>query len=350
MLDKGQKQTVGDNSTVVQGGGDVVVNMGLSYIDARNIAQDVAKATFIELSGQAKETMSARVEEITDRVLSKLAREYPEGLNKATDPDFQYSLLSVQKEYGKSGDEELGNLLVDLLVDRSKENERSFLQIVLNESLITAPKLTKNHLASLTLLFLFKYTSNQLLINHDALGLFLDKHVKPFIDNVSHNDAAYQHLEFTGCGSASLMMVDMGEIFGTGFSGLFQKGLSEEDIQEIGFETYIRPAIFIRCINDSSKHQINALNYNSLEQLLKKHSISAKLKIKIHNLFRTNLMPITEVKAKVISIRPYMIDIFTWWDNSSAGNFTLTSVGIAIGHANMTQQTGKFANLSTWIN
>ena len=61
-------------------------------------------------------------------------------------------------------------------------------------------------------------------------------------------------------------------------------------------------------------------------------------------------MPITEVKTKVISIRPYMIDIFTWWDNSSAGNFTLTSVGIAIGHANMTQQTGKFANLSTWIN
>ena len=49
MLDKGQKQNVGDNSTVVQGAGDVVLNVGLSYADARDIAQDVAKATFSSL-------------------------------------------------------------------------------------------------------------------------------------------------------------------------------------------------------------------------------------------------------------------------------------------------------------
>jgi hypothetical protein len=350
MLDKGQKQTVGDNSTVVQGGGDVVVNLGLSYSDARIIAQDVAKATFFELAGQAKETMSARVEEITDRVLSKLATDYPAGLNKATDPDFQYSLLTVQKEYGKTGDDDLGGLLVDLLVERSKENDRNILQIVLNESLFTAPKLTKQHLSSLALIYLFKYTSNQLSTSHEQLGVFFDKHVQPFIDNVSHNDAAYQHLAFTGCGSASLVSVEMNEIFREGYPGLFQRGLSEDELQGVGFETYIRPPIFIRCLNDVSKYQIKALNHNVLDDLLKQCALSVKVKLKVQDLYRSNLMTVDEIKIKIISIRPYMADVYGWWSNSQASSFALTSVGIAIGHANITRHVGKFADLSAWIN
>ena len=294
--------------------------------------------------------MSARVEEITDQVLLKLSKEYPAGLNKAADPDFQYALLSVQKEYGKSGDEELGMLLVDLLVERSKENERNILQIVLNESLITAPKLTSQHLASLALIYLFKHTINHQINDHEKLGSYFDKHVQPFIRNVSHNEAAYQHLAFTGCGSSGLASVDIGEVIRQSYPGLFQRGLSEEEVQGIGFETYVKPPIFIRCINDPDKYQIRAISHEVLEKLLVQHSVSAKNKLTVINLFKSNLMSTEEIKEKIIDIRPYMADVLAWWAASNANSFSLTSVGIAIGHANLTRHVGKFADLSSWIN
>lgn len=350
MLDNGQKQVVGDGSNVVQGGGDVTVNVGLTYAEARSIAQDVAKATFFELAGQAREIMSFRVEEITDRVIAKLASENPAGLDKATDPDFQYSLLTVQKEYGRSGDEDLGDLLVDLLVERSKESDRNILQIVLNQSLITAPKLTKQHLASLALIYLFKHTANLKLQSSDDLGKYLDEHVMPFVADRSGNDAAYQHLAFTGCGSMTIQRVDLGEIFRQSYPGLFQKGLSDEDLQTIGFDTYIRPPFFIRCLNDSTKQQIKALNNENLSQLFVKHPVSANIQVKIESMFKENLMPAHVVKDKIISLRPYMTDIFAWWSGSPAGGFALTSVGIAIGHANISRNVGPFADLSMWIN
>ena len=68
------------------------------------------------------------------------------------DPDFQYSIYLVQREYARTGDETLGDLLTDILVDRSKCDNRSILQIVLNESLLVAPKLTSVQVNTLSLI------------------------------------------------------------------------------------------------------------------------------------------------------------------------------------------------------
>ncbi len=57
-----------------------------------------------------------------------------------------------------------------------------------------------------------------------------------------------------------------------------------------------------------------------------------------------------EIRDKCIEIRPYMRDLFTSWEKSPMQSFTLTSVGIAIAHANIKRLVGEFANLSIWIN
>ena len=54
---------------------------------------DVARATFYELTGAAKEIATIRVEEITNQVIEKLEKDFPAGLQKAKDPDFQYALF-----------------------------------------------------------------------------------------------------------------------------------------------------------------------------------------------------------------------------------------------------------------
>jgi hypothetical protein len=154
MLNKNQEQTVAEGGIAIQSGGSVqIIKNGLSYEEVRAAALDVFKANFYELAGEAREIASARAEEITTKFLSQIQKEFPDGIKKSADPDFQYALFNVQKQYARNGDKNLGDLLVDLLIDRSKQEQRDILQIVLNESLETAPKLTEQQLAVLSITF-----------------------------------------------------------------------------------------------------------------------------------------------------------------------------------------------------
>src|SRR5262245_6640403 len=137
MLSKDQEQNVAEGSTAIQAGRDVIMQMGLTHAEARVVAQDVYDANSYRIQGIAEKIARDRAEEITEKILSKLQRENPAGLWQVNDPDFQYALFTVQKGYVRTGDKDLGDLLVDLLVDRSKQERRSLLQIVLNESLNT---------------------------------------------------------------------------------------------------------------------------------------------------------------------------------------------------------------------
>lgn len=351
MLNKDQSQDVGDRATAIQAGGSVTVNnIGVSYSEAKSIAQDVFRANFYQLAGIAKDIAHERGEEITDLILRKLQDQNPIGLVRAGEPDFQYALFEVQKTYARNGDKDLGDLLVDLLVDRSRCEQRDILQIVLNESLVTAPKLTDSHLVALAILFLLKHSQNNSIGNDEKLGEYLDKHLLPFASKVTTNPTCYQHLEFCGCGSVQLAGRTLEDILGVRFLGLFSKGFDEAEISKRVLSIGTDPRFFIPCINDPKKFQVRALNEIQLNSYLDQHSISPDEKAKIVELFLLNKMNENEINEKVIGVRPYMTEIFSKWRNSSLQNFTLTSVGIAIGHANIKRLIGNFTNLEEWIN
>ena len=351
MLNKDQNQDVGNSATAIQAGGSVtVINVGVTSAEARAIALDVARATFCELTGAAKETASIRVEEITDQVIKKLEKDFPDGLQKAKGPDFQYALFTVQKEYARNGDKNLGDLLVDLLVDRSKQDQRDILQIVLNESLSTAPKLTDTHLAALAVIFLFKYTQNFGIGNHQTFGEYLDKHLLPFVSKLSKNHAGYQHLEFSGCGSIGLAGNSLEGILGTLYQGQFLNGFDQSEIESRAISVGLDSRFFIPCLNDASKLQVNANSKEILEKHLDAQGVPPEDRAKVLQLFDLGKMSEPEIKEKLIAIRPYMADVFEIWTNSPMQTFTLTSVGMAIGHANIKRLIGEFASLAIWIN
>jgi hypothetical protein len=351
MLNKDQSQDVGNSATAIQAGGSVtVISVGVTSSEARAIALDVARATFYELTGAAKDTASIRVEEITDQVIKKLEKDFPAGLQKAKDPDFQYALFTVQKEYARNGDKDLGDLLVDLLVDRSKQDQRDILQIVLNESLSTAPKLTDTHLAALAVIFLFKYTQHLGIGTHQAFGEYLDKHLLPFVSKLSKNRAGYQHLEFSGCGSVGLAGNGLESILGTTYQGQFLKGFDQSEIVSRAISVGPDSRFFIPCLNDLSKLQVRANSKENLEKHLDAEGVPSEDRTKIVELFDLGKMSESEIKEKVIAIRPYMAEVFEIWTNSPMQTFTLTSVGMAIGHANIKRLIGEFASLSIWIN
>lgn len=351
MLNKDQSQDIGNGATAIQAGGSVtVVNFGVSSAEARQIALDVAKSTFYELAGAAKETASVRVEEITEKVIKKLEEDFPAGLQKANDPDFQYALYTVQKEYARNGDKDLGDLLVDLLIDRSKQDQRDILQIVLNESLATAPKLTDTHLAALAVVFLFKYTQNVRIGNHEMLGEYLDKYLLPFVSKLSKNETGYQHLEFSGCGSMGVGGNTLEGIFDALYQGQFLKGFDHSEFANFKIIDKVLSDFFIPCLNDATKFQVNANNKAQLLKSLDAQKLSSEDHAKILQLFDFGKMSEPEIKEKLIAIRPYMANVFDIWTNSPMMTFKLTSVGMAIGHANIKRLTGEFASLANWIN
>lgn len=349
MLNKDQEQNVAQGSTAIQAGGNVTVT-GLTYTEVKNVALDVFKANFYELAGVAKEIARTRAEEITEAFLLKLQQENPDGFKKSNDPDFQYALFTVQKEYARNGDKELGDLLVDLLVDRSKQEQRDILQIVLNESLGTAPKLTESQLAVLAVIFLFKHTQSFGVGNHQMFAEYLDTHVAPFAPKLVKNEACYQHLEFSGSGAIGLMTVSLEGILGTTYQGQFLKGFEEKEIIDRGISIGLDQRFFIPCLNDPSKLQVRANSKELLDNALEEYAILAEDRVQIQALFDLGKMNDSEIKDKCIEIRPYMCSLFETWSESAMKNFTLTSVGIAIGHANIKRLVGEFANLSIWIN
>ncbi len=351
MANKGQDQHAAEGSTAIQAGGSVTITKtGLTYAEVRDVALDVFRGNFYQLAGLAKETAKTRAEEITEAFLHKLQKEHPDGFEKAQDPDFQYALFTVQKEYARHGDKDLGDLLVDLLVDRSKQQDRDILQIVLNESLSTAPKLTENQLAVLATIFLFKYTQSPGVGNHAMLGEYLDKFLKPFGSKLVKNASCYQHLQFSGCGSVGIGAHSLESIFGKTYQGMFLKGFDEKEITDRNVSIGVDSRFFMQCLNDDSKIQVRATNKDMLQKMFEAHSISDDDRSKIIALFDFGKMGDVEIKAKCIEIRGFMPDVFDVWSGSFMKNFTLTSVGIAIGHANVKRLVGEFSNLAIWIN
>lgn len=350
MLDKSQHQTVGDQSTVIQSGNDVTFNMGLSYSEARSIAQDVARSTFYELAGEARSVMLERVENITDRIIKRISEEYPEGLNKAKDPDFQHALLVVQREYGRCGDEELGDLLSDLLVDRSKVESRSLKQIVLNESLSIAPKLTSPQISSLSIIFLLRHTINHTIRNHETLGIYLDNYIQPFIQNFCSQNHTYQHLIFTGCGSSQPILPKAERLFLDKYTGMFLRGLTNDEIESLPVEKELKDSMLIPCFNDQDKLQFGFGCMEHLEDYMREAGISEPHTESIKTRFTSTRLPEAEVKRIICTLRPYMSEFFEKWNNSNGATFNLTSVGIAISHASIKRIIPDFTGLSTWIN
>src|SRR5262245_13812868 len=222
MLSKDQEQNVAEGSTAIQAGGDVNgIGMVRTDTAATVVEQEVYDANTYKLQRIAEKRARHRAEEVTEKILSKLQMENPAGLWQVNDPDFQYALFTVQKEYARTGDKDLGDLLVNLLVDRSKQEQRSLLQIVLNESLNTAPKLTEDQLAILSVILFFKNGENDIVGDHEVFTNFLDRFVAPFASKIVKNLAAYRHLSFAGCGIIEHDSSDLESILYRKYQGLF---------------------------------------------------------------------------------------------------------------------------------
>ena len=340
----------GDSSTNIQAQGDITI--GLGYSDVKEIAMDVFRANFIELKSVAAQVAIERAESFLDSYFKRAAQEGQVAIQEAENPDFQYVLFSAQKEFARTGDEDLGDLLVQLLVERTKERDRDLKQIVLNESLTVAPKLTAAQLDTLTLIFVLANTAN---VGMDGLSEFhesLDTEVLPFISGATKKQSGYQHLVYAGCGSYELGIRsgNLAQAYSSKYPGLFCEGFTEDELETIGLTPEIKAELIIPCLHNPSLLQAKPPDNQTMDDACSRMGVEPEKAEKLKALQAQKVISDDKVKDYLVSVRPYMKDLFEAWDNTPMGIMTLTSVGIAIGNANAERRVGSdFADLSIWI-
>jgi len=350
ISDKNQNQQAGNDSTNLQAQ-SITVHQGISYSDAKEIALDVYKANFLQLSQDAAQIARNRAEELTDNFLKKLEIENKTAIDSMRDPAMQAALYEAQKQYAKTGDKDLEGLLVDILVERASASERNIHQIVLDEALIVASKLTAEQMDALTINFLISKTSNSTLSNLAAIPLYLNTYLLPFMVSLSKDSSCYEHLEYVGCGSLLHMggINSIEAIYQAQYGGLFSKGFTRDrlinEIEEI--DQY--PFLIVNCLHDRNLLQVNAVNTDVIDKTCDDKNVPSQTKDKITNLFNSTRMSPQEVKGYLISVAPDVTAIFDLWENTGLSKFVPTTVGIAIAQANFRRKTGIKLDLSIWI-
>lgn len=342
-----QRQEGGDHSTNIQAHNVTLVN-GLTYNDVKEIALDVFRQNFDRLSTKAAETVTKRAIEVTEKFLGKLLEENPGGIAQAEDPSFQTALLTVQREYAITGDEELGDLLVRILVARTKEEKRTLKSIILTESLTVAPKLTREHLDILSFVFLVKHTHNKSIKDLDRLGTYLDVVLKPYVD-LSTTATDIRHLEFCSCISVlSLTGFDLiKQHFLEKYPGLFSKGFTRDEYSKRAIAVDLGSPLLISCLHSEDKFQIGAVDNDIFVDQARRHNASEADIKKLITLGIDTRMNSEEGEAYLKKLRPYIHDLLEVWQGLQ--QVTLTSVGIAIAHANLKSRLKQIADLSTWL-
>lgn len=350
IKDKVQKQESGDDSTNLQAQ-SIVVNQGITYSDAKEIALDVYKANFLQLSQDAAQLARERAEELTDDFLEKLQQENESAIESMNEPSMQAALYEAQKQYAKTGDKDLEGLLVDILVERAATSERNIHQIVLDEALEVAAKLTTEQMDALTINFLITRTSSGTLTNLPAIPNYIKTHLAPFITSLSSETSCYEHLEYVGCGSLMHMggLKPIEHIYQQAYGGLFSKGFNRERLENDIETPDDYPQLVTNCLHDSSLLQVNAMNVGVIDQICEKHHIPADVKQKFVNLFNSTLMNPQEIKEYLVKVSSEIEPLFELWGNSGLSKLGLTTVGIAIAQANFRRKTGVKLDLSIWV-
>lgn len=195
-----QQATDINHSIVSQANGNVVnnFNCGISAETAMEICKCVVKAELAVYTQNAEVEAQKRLSEISEKTIDRITSLKEDLLQRFNEPAIQIALNETFKSYMASGDEELGDNLIDLLIERLNTEERTTDQALIDEARSIVPKLSSETVAFLTILvfsrLIFPYNRTQ----YDALIVKL----APFagkLKDITSLDIAY--LKQVGCGT-----------------------------------------------------------------------------------------------------------------------------------------------------
>ncbi len=225
-----------NQSTIIQAKGDINFN-GITAETAMEICKNVVKAELAVYTRDAKVEAEKRLSDISEKTIDRITSLKEDLLYRFKEPAIQMALNETFKNHIASGNEELGDNLIDLLIERLRVQERTIEQSIIDEARNTIPKLSSNTVSLLAIMvfsnLIFPYDKKQ----YDDLLLKLS----PFVErlkNISSLDIA--HLKQVGCGygiSAFHVVEPLEKHLLSGYDLFFRHNISFNELNEI-FQKY----------------------------------------------------------------------------------------------------------------
>lgn len=150
-------QQVGDGSTAIQAGGDVLV--GNSTNEIVTICELVVTSKMSSLKEEAMMIAMERAHEFGTKVALNLASQLDEKIeSKLKDPDIQYAINQAVVQVATKGISEKNDLLQELIISKIK-NEDEDDDLLLDLALETTKRTTSSELKLLGIVFYFRSCS-----------------------------------------------------------------------------------------------------------------------------------------------------------------------------------------------
>ncbi|MGW7194995.1 LPO_1073/Vpar_1526 family protein [Streptomyces chryseus] len=339
-----------------------MVQYGVGYADAKDIAMTVFRENFSKLSKEAHRVAFERAEEFTANYLSELHNREPKAIANLEDPGVQSDILEAQSGFAKSGHRDLGEILVDILVDRTARTERSTASLTLSAALSTAQKLTSPHFAALSSLFALKQLRAVGATRPDQIYAHFSNYLSPMRDDMKAlSSSDVQYLAGLGCLTISIGSNPVHATLQTTYPGLFCAGMdissAPSDLSgsaEDGPESVARrfkdtPAI-MRTLRDPSKFQVAAVDKEGLSALLARTGLTEYDDI-LQRTLTARPMDGDLIISEIREFSSSLGDVIDAYNIRDLPNCSNTAIGTAIGHANIRKVTsGAFtAALDVWI-
>ncbi|MEU1558188.1 LPO_1073/Vpar_1526 family protein [Streptomyces scabiei] len=337
-----QVQRGGDNSTNYQA---EVINAGISYRDAREIASDVYRENIPKFIEVAREAALERAMHFSEKLLDGIPSETLESLK---DPDVQRALFFAQQEFACSGDEELGGILIDLLRKRMDSRQRDIKRLAIAESLKTAPKLSANHFSALSALLLLTQTKLGVASIADLHGN-LRAVLAPAVFGLNLSEADLAYMEYTGCLSIQITSRSIGKMFLKNYKGAFSKGFTLDQIPE-DVRSGIAPML-MPCLRDAERVQLAAIDKEGVEGLIKKWGMG-NYSQQVLNLLDVGIMSPDEIEEEFSALHPALHNLAQIFNSTQLKSCQLTTIGTTLAHANLRRVAGEVfdADLEIWVN
>lgn len=333
------KQESGDNSQNIQVAGNVIY--GITAADALAISRDVVKQELAMYTSEAFSTAEERFKKIANKVVDQINIENPSLFPKFKDPAIQIALNETYNKYIETGDDELGDNLINMLIDRLEIENRNTKQFIIDDARIVLPKLSIANLSFLALqvFSILNIPTNSR--NEYKTAIEKLKKITEAAATISNLDIMY--LKQAGCA----MGVPMIHV---------NRNIAESLLNT--YEYYFSTGITLDAFNELlKKHQLNYSNIiNSFGRLLsltdtfRNNFVGLRFssRRRFDDFFLANNLPeiktffeefislqnkanVNDVKAFHLSIDPNWANIFALWGKDIITTLSIMPVGLYIG-------------------
>lgn len=331
-----------NQSTIVQAKGDINFN-GITAETAIEICKYVVKGELAVYTQDARVEAEKRLLDISKKTIDRITSLKEDLLYRFKEPAIQMALNETFKNYIASGNEELGENLIDLLIERLRVQERTTEQSIIDEARNIIPKLSSNTVSLLAIMvfskLIFPYNKEQ----YDDLLLKLAPLVEKF-KNINSLDIA--HLKQVGCGygvSALHVAESLEKDLLSIYDLFFRYNISLDELNDI-FRKYSRQTtnsdlLYILGLF-STEGQYVSFNVGSTKTVTEAFNQANKDQlIPLFEDLKNRAIPFTEDEVRCYHIQKdarwqFAFEVFK---NEQVTTFQLNPVGVYIGIRQLTK-------------